>query len=197
MRKSRGVASSDGEVARQGRQSRGIGSTLLSSVAIGALATPILAPAAFAGTYTASDEAAFRNAIAAANADPDPNDTITRTNNVSIASTTAFPALTKPMTINTAGFTLQGANVASGTATGTSLTFRGGTFNTLGSIRGDDAAPSGTTATGGTAMIMYSGGSLTNKWRDHRRLAGPQRRHRWNGGAGVSLTTTLQIRRWP
>jgi hypothetical protein len=76
MRKSRCVASSNGGVAREGRQSRGIGSTLLSSVAIGALATLILAPAAFAGTSTASDEASFRNAITAANVDPDPTATI-------------------------------------------------------------------------------------------------------------------------
>ena len=118
---------------------------------------------AHAGTYTASNETELRNAINAANADGDPTATITLTANVIISNPAAFPAFAKPTTINTGAFTLSGADIASGTATGTTLTFSGGSLTTAGAIRGGNAAtrPSGNAAAGGIA-INFGNGSLAN-----------------------------------
>jgi fibronectin-binding autotransporter adhesin len=81
---------------------------LLSSACIPALALGLgFGSPAAAATYLVNSETDLRNAIALANADPDPSATITLTNNVSVSSA-AFPAFTKPTTINTGSFTLQG-----------------------------------------------------------------------------------------
>jgi fibronectin-binding autotransporter adhesin len=111
-----------------------------SSVALLALSASAWVPQAMAATYTASNETELRNAITAANADADPNATITLTSSFTV-SNTAFPVPTKPMTIDTQGFVL------SGVATGS------GTINFSGS-----SIPSGTLTFAGT----YAGGSPTN-----------------------------------
>ena len=134
------------------------------TLALACLSLPLCALPAHAGSYTAGNETQLRNAINAANADGDPTATITLTANVVISNPAAFPAFVKPTTLDTGAFTLSGADIASGTAPGTTLTFSGGSLITAGTIRGGHAAtrPSGNAAAGGIAINFGSGGSLSN-----------------------------------
>ncbi|TAJ69136.1 MAG: autotransporter domain-containing protein [Phenylobacterium sp.] len=83
------------------------GSGLLVSASYLALAAVALAPqAAWAADHPASDEASFKAAITAANADPAGSPSITLTGNVTIADSATIPALTKPLTLNLGAFQL-------------------------------------------------------------------------------------------
>ncbi|WP_348531801.1 autotransporter outer membrane beta-barrel domain-containing protein [Rhizobium sp. 16-449-1b] len=76
---------------------------------------------ASAGTYTAGTEAELSSAIAAANADGDANATIKLTGD--LATTGVMPSPSKPITIDTQGFTLSGFQALS--TNGQALVFSG------------------------------------------------------------------------
>jgi len=96
---------------------------------------------AAAASYTVSNQAQLVGAINAANADSDPSATITLTGNIALNAGT-LPSPTKPMTIDTQGFTLSGATtntVVSFVGTGGTVTFAGnvlGGTGTSGSTEG-------------------------------------------------------------
>ncbi len=75
---------------------------------------------AWAGNYTASNPTELANAITAANADTDGSSTITLSGNIS-GTTGALPAPTKPISIDTNGFTMSGFQVS----TDQTITFSG------------------------------------------------------------------------
>jgi fibronectin-binding autotransporter adhesin len=134
--------------------------TPLGLLAAVSLMTWPAAPA-FAANYSVSDEAALRQAILDANADPDPNATITLTGNITLSSTAAFAALTKPVTIDTNGFTLSGLDQTAGPSAGGGLTFSGTGLTLSGTFRGGDANPASINA-GGNAVTIGAGGSVRN-----------------------------------
>ncbi|MCA6125775.1 autotransporter outer membrane beta-barrel domain-containing protein [Bradyrhizobium sp. WSM 1704] len=161
---------------------------LLSATFVGS------AGAAQAGNYTAFDETSLRNAVNAANADPDPSASITLTNNVAVASSTAFPAFAKPTTISTGAFTLSGADISSGAGNGGNLIFLGGSLlTTSGAIRGGNADAStatGLAGSGGTALLI-SNGSITNAASVAGGLGGgAYRRTGGVGGVAANLTNS-------
>lgn len=87
---------------------------LLVTASYAALSVAALAPqAALAGSYTADSEAALQTAIAGANADPDASATINLTGGFTITDPAALPTATKPITLNTGGFTLGGLELES------------------------------------------------------------------------------------
>ncbi len=72
-----------------------------------ALSATFLSPVVLAArSLHGKRRASLRTAIDNANADSDPSATITLTGDISFASATAFPAPTKPITLNTNGFGL-------------------------------------------------------------------------------------------
>jgi len=151
---------------------------------------------AYAANYTAANETELRVAINSANADADPSANITLTGNIPLASTTTFAALTKPLTINTNGFTLSGFNQNVGQTRGGSFTIPSGSLIVTGNglIRGGDGfsvAGDASQGVGGAAITM-SGGSLTNQGTlmggtGASKTSGPTGGGA-DGGAGVSLT---------
>lgn len=101
-----------------------------------------------AASYTVTSQAQLIAAINAANADPDANATITLGSNITLAAVT-LPSPTKPMTIDTQGFTLTtpgsgGSNTFAGT--GATLTISG----TL--VGGNGANVAGPTSPGGVGL---------------------------------------------
>ncbi|CAN7500901.1 autotransporter domain-containing protein [Bosea sp. LjRoot90] len=156
---------------------------LLRSVSITTLtlAAWVASPAA-AGTYTASSQAELVTAVQAANADPDPTATIRLTGSFTM-STTSFSPPTKPITIDTQGFTISGTD-GTGVTPGGYLhiveVFGGspGSFTLMGNFRGGNAvsadAGSGIRTRLGATVInngIIQGGNSTGA----------------GGGAGVEL----------
>ncbi|WP_283194140.1 autotransporter outer membrane beta-barrel domain-containing protein [Rhizobium sp. AN80A] len=86
------------------------------ALGVGATLSPALA-----ATYTAGTEAELSSAIAGANADGDANATIKLTGN--LATTGVMPSPSKPITIDTQGFTLSGFQALS--SNGQALVFSG------------------------------------------------------------------------
>ncbi|HZV61573.1 MAG TPA: autotransporter outer membrane beta-barrel domain-containing protein [Methylophilaceae bacterium] len=128
-----------------------------------AMSTGTFTFSAHAANYTAANETELRAAINSANADSDPSATITLTANIPLASTPAFPALTKPLTINTNGFVLSGFDQPAGTGNAGTLQFSGNTLNILGTLRGGNGASStGSDGAGGAGLTLVSGASLIN-----------------------------------
>jgi len=161
-------ARGNGQLFRRKAMHYRLGSSL-AALAIAAAAM-LFASEARGATYTASNEAELRAAIDAANADGDPDSTITLTNNITLADNTALPALTKPLTIYTDGFTLSGQNVAAGNAAGGSIAFpASATSLTIGSesfLRGGDVAPNTVGTIGGDGLLgesltLTNNGSIT------------------------------------
>ncbi|WP_271894266.1 autotransporter outer membrane beta-barrel domain-containing protein [Candidatus Phyllobacterium onerii] len=114
---------------------------------------------ASAGNYTAGNQGALDGAIAAANADPDPIATIRLTGNLSVNST-ALTNPTRPITIDTQGFTLSGLS-ATGLASASGWSVSGGVggmFTLVGNFKGGNAEG----GSGGHALNIRLGGSVTN-----------------------------------
>jgi fibronectin-binding autotransporter adhesin len=112
-----------------------------------------------AGNYTAGNQGQLDGAIAAANADPDPNATIRLTGSFSV-STTSLTVPTKPITIDTQSFTVSGPT-GSGVLSGGSLNLSGaggGMFTLVGTFKGGNADLGG----GGAALQPRFGVSVTN-----------------------------------
>ncbi|TPN54388.1 autotransporter outer membrane beta-barrel domain-containing protein [Mesorhizobium sp. B1-1-9] len=91
---------------------------------------------AIAGNYVANSDGSLRAAITAANADPDPNATITLTGSFTVSST-SLPTSTKPLTIDTQGFTLFGAP-----GSGVAISGAGAVRTLMGTFKGSDGGTS-------------------------------------------------------
>jgi outer membrane autotransporter protein len=118
------------------------------SLAALALACPAASPAR-AATYTAANQGQLNAAITAANADPDPSATIVLT--ASFATSTSLTTPTKPITIDTQGFTLFGAPNS-----GIAITGTGAVRTLVGTFMGSNG---GSSAAG---LQMRNGASVTN-----------------------------------
>lgn len=162
-----------------------------SAVALLALSAATLSPHAIAADYSAANETELRDAIDDANDHPDASSTITLTGDITFASTTAFPALTKPITFNTNGFQLNGQP---GLSTGGGFTFSGGTLAVTGGgeLRGGNSATISNPSSGsvGASVITMTNGSVSNAatitaGRGSDNTSGPA----GSGGIGVSITS--------
>ncbi|GGE32955.1 hypothetical protein GCM10007276_07760 [Agaricicola taiwanensis] len=153
---------------------------------------------ALAASYTASTEQELRDRIADANADADPTATITLTGNIAISDPAAFPALTKPVTIDAGAFTLSGPDVAVGAANGSPLSFSGGSMVLTGTFEGGNAASANSNGSGGSA-ISLTGGSIDNSAAvtggagGSTSLTSPAGRIAGVGGSGMSLTDSVLV----
>lgn len=131
---------------------------------LAAVAAMLSCGTAHAASYTAADENQLRAAIQAANADADPTSTITLLGNVTVGSTTAFPAFTKPVTIETGAYSLTGFNATTAGAAGGALNFSPGSrltnMGALGGGKGADAFRYFAGAAG--AGVSLFSGSLRN-----------------------------------
>lgn len=134
---------------------------------------------AHAGNYLVNDEASFRQAVIDANADGDPASTVTLTANITLTNAAALPTATKPVTINTGGFSVQASTAAAGanlpgtytvitggtlqggTQGGTGLTINGGRLELTGTIRGGNSTGNGGPAvTASNATVHVGPGGL-------------------------------------
>ncbi|KRE22621.1 hypothetical protein ASE66_25895 [Bosea sp. Root483D1] len=125
---------------------------------------------ASAATYFVSTDGQLRAAMTAANGDGDPSSTIVMTASFPSGSA-SFPTATKPITIDTQGFTLFGAPNG-----GTFITGAGAVRTLVGTFRGSDG---GTSA---AALAVRTGASVTNMGLVQGGTTGTG-----NGGPGVDL----------
>ena len=110
----------------QGMQRASVRAPQLSAITLAMAAAQLLPQAASAAEYLVSDQASFTAAMNAANSDPDATATIKLTTNITLSG--ALPgAPTKPITIDTQGFTLNKGSVFGNfvSATDGPLTFNG------------------------------------------------------------------------
>ncbi len=135
---------------------------LLSGVSCVALTIACwLPPPASAADFTAGTDAELRARILDANASPDASSTITLTGSFA-STTTALPASTKAITINTNGFTITGTYAAQTTA----LLFNGvGVNATLAGTGGvvGGGVPGATTTQGQTGLSVNTDATVTNR----------------------------------
>ncbi|MBT2323621.1 autotransporter-associated beta strand repeat-containing protein, partial [Variovorax paradoxus] len=153
----------------------------------------LLSVGAAAATYSVADETQLRQAIAAANADGDPNSSITLTSDIVVTNPAALPAAIKPITLNTGAFTLIAPN-GSGTAAGRTVSIGGGTYNLSGRFRGGSAGTASDNASAGGAAVTMTGGTLRNNAAVSGGTGGPTTTgslvttYGGTGGAGISLS---------
>ncbi|WP_198023996.1 autotransporter outer membrane beta-barrel domain-containing protein [Mesorhizobium sp. LNHC221B00] len=108
-----------------------------AGASLAALVAAGMAPRhAVAGNYVANSDGALRAAITAANADSDPNATITLTASFTVSSSN-LPTPTKPLTIDTQGFTLFGAP-----GSGVPISGAGAVRTLMGTFKGSDGGTS-------------------------------------------------------
>ncbi|TWT13958.1 autotransporter domain-containing protein [Reyranella sp. CPCC 100927] len=135
---------------------------LLAGISVTALAIGCWFPAS-AADFPAGTDQQLRDAIAAANASPDPTSTITLTGSFAVANS-VLPTITKPITINMQGFTLLGIyNAATTSAVGAISVANNGTLTLAGTgaIVGGTGGPAGT-AVGQTGLHVNTGSVVTN-----------------------------------
>ncbi|MBB3656742.1 fibronectin-binding autotransporter adhesin [Rhizobium sp. BK650] len=175
---------------------------LFASVSLAALAIGcFLSSPALAGSYTASNATEFANAVTAANGDPDGSATITLTGNIT-GTIATLPNATKPISINTNGFTMTGLQML--TSNGNTLTFSGaivGNTNQRGFSFNNATTPSSLinngSITGGvnggslnSAGIQFAGpGSFTN----YGTVTGGASAGAALGGHGIAATRAVTI----
>lgn len=122
-----------------------------AGASLAALVVAGIAPRqAMAGNYVANSDGALRAAINAANADSDPNATVTLTGSFAVTSTN-LPVPTKPLTIDTQGFTLFGAP-----GSGVAISGAGAVRTLMGTFMGSDG---GSSAAG---LLIRNGAAVTN-----------------------------------
>ncbi|MBB3441044.1 autotransporter outer membrane beta-barrel domain-containing protein [Rhizobium sp. BK379] len=123
-----------------------------ASLATLALASCLFSPmSAVAGNYTASNATEFANAVTAANGDPDGSATITLTGNIA-GTIAALPNATKPISINTNGFTMTGLQM---------ITSNGNTLTLSGTIVGNIAQRGFWYNSGTLTSTLVNNGSIT------------------------------------
>jgi len=132
------------------------GSVSLVALLLGCVASsPVLA-----ASYFVSNETELRNAITAANASPDASSTITLNNSFAVSGT-SIPALTKPITFDTQGFTLSGIDGSGSIALNFSVASPGGAPITfLGTMKGADSATAGQVGLGNSRVGLVNHGSI-------------------------------------
>jgi fibronectin-binding autotransporter adhesin len=146
----RRVAARNTATARYTARARYTGRAwLLAGASCAALACG-LPTQATAGTYTVINQGQLNGAIAAANADTDPSSTIQLTASF-VTSSAGLTVPTKPITIDTQGFTLFGAPNG-----GTSITGAGAVRTLVGTFIGSNGGSSG------AALQIRNGASVTN-----------------------------------
>ena len=107
-----------------------------------------------AASYTVSSQAELAAAINAANASTDPSSTITLAGNVAFTSSTMLPTPTKPLAIDTQGFTLTGPGLGNGIV----FTAGGGTLTVSGTFYGGDGNNvAGLSSNGGNGLGVNRG----------------------------------------
>ncbi|MER8632390.1 autotransporter outer membrane beta-barrel domain-containing protein [Mesorhizobium opportunistum] len=122
-----------------------------AEASLAALVVAGMAPRqAMAGNYVANSEGTLRAAITAANADLDPNATVTLTASFAVSST-SLPTPTKPLTIDTQGFILFG-----GLGSGVPISGAGAARTLIGTFRGSDG---GTSSAG---LLIRNGAAVIN-----------------------------------
>ncbi|WJI39910.1 MULTISPECIES: autotransporter outer membrane beta-barrel domain-containing protein [Mesorhizobium] len=122
-----------------------------AGASLAALVAAGMAPRqAVAGNYVANSEGTLRAAITAANADLDPNATVTLTASFAVSST-SLPTPTKPLTIDTQGFILFG-----GLGSGVPISGAGAARTLIGTFRGSDG---GTSSAG---LLIRNGAAVIN-----------------------------------
>ncbi len=171
--------------------------TLLAGVSVAALAVGCCLPTPVsAGEYRAATRGELDDQIRAANANGDANPIIKLTGNVGVGAPTSLATATKPITIDTQGFVLSGADGTGATA-GTTVTLQGnggGTYTLMGTFRGGNAnagaAGQGLRLTFGAAAtnngVIQGGNSVSGAGGAGLELGGP--------GAAPSLVNTGTIR---
>jgi autotransporter-associated beta strand protein len=134
-----------------------------NAMALLAMSAAALSPQARGAEYLVANETELRDAIRDANLDGDASSTITLTGNIVLASTAAFDAMTKPITIDTNGFRLDGQ---SGVIPGGTPGFSNNTVTVVGSgeLRGGNTADSSASInlSGGAGLTMTNG-SVSNR----------------------------------
>lgn len=135
---------------------------LLASVSGAALALACWLPVpAMAADYLAGSDAELRGRITQANGDGDPTSTITLTASFPTAAS-SLPVPTKPITIDTQGFTLSGINSTGATVGGTiniiGVAGPSDSFTLQGNFKGGDAQA----ASGGSGISARLSSSVTN-----------------------------------
>lgn len=135
--------------------------TLLCSASLAALALASFSAAALAATYTASNDAELRALIAVANGDGDPTSTIVLTASFA-TNTTSLPQATKPITIDTQGFTLSGID-RTGAVNGNSIIINGlaGSSDSV-TLRGNFRGGNAQAGAGSAGITIRVGASVTN-----------------------------------
>ena len=109
---------------------------------------------ALAADYIVSTQAELTAAINAANASTDPSSTITLSGNLALTSATMLPTPTKPLTIDTQGFTLTGP----GQGNGITFVAGGGTLTINGTLYGGNGTNVvGTASNGGGGLGVNRG----------------------------------------
>lgn len=160
------------------------GNSLLAGVSGVAMAC-WLPGEAFAASYMVSNEAELAAAINAANADGDPSSSIVMTQSFSVLGTTTLPAPTKPLTIDTQGFTLSATAV--GTTPG-NVRFTGSFPNSSLTLAGTIVgAAQGTAATGIGLVVDSSGSGTSAQVINNGSISGGAATTAGRGGLGVSL----------
>ncbi|RVA24790.1 hypothetical protein EN935_25480, partial [Mesorhizobium sp. M7D.F.Ca.US.004.03.1.1] len=150
-----------GRIRARGGLLAGGSRRLLAGASLAVLVVVGLAPRpAMAGNYVANDDASLRAAIIAANADADPNATITLTSSFSVSASN-LPAAAKPITIDTQSFTLKGVDNSAGA--GGRITFAGpGSIETLaGTFSGGNAGAS-VNVNGAIGVLINTQASVIN-----------------------------------
>ncbi|MEK1901785.1 MAG: hypothetical protein AAAB19_19700, partial [Rhizobium sp.] len=134
--------------------------TLLAGVSATALAIACCLPTVVAaGEYTAGTQGQLDGAIRAANLDGDASATIRLTGSFFVNST-SLAISTKPITIDTQGFTVSGLN-GSGATAGTTVALQGnsgGTYILKGTFKGGDAAA----GSGGSVRLAFGASVINN-----------------------------------
>jgi len=141
------------------RRSGGRG-RLLAGAGVAALTLALLHAAPVrAAEYLVANDAQLRAAITAANADADPSATIVLTGSFAVANTN-LPLVTKPITIDTRGFTLTGATT-NATAVRVGGPYTTGSLTLDGAILGVSGGVA-STVIGGSGLQVSVGASVTN-----------------------------------
>jgi fibronectin-binding autotransporter adhesin len=135
-------------------------SGLLAGAGVAALTLALLhATPVRAAEYLVANDAQLRAAITAANADADPSATIVLTGSFAVANTN-LPLVTKPITIDTRGFTLTGATT-NATAVRVGGPYTTGSLTLDGAILGVSGGVA-STVIGGSGLQVSVGAVVTN-----------------------------------
>lgn len=145
---------------RSGQSARRSGSpaVMLCGISLSALAMVLAGVAPVrAATYSVSTEAQLRQALIDANADGDAGATINLAGNILVLDPTGFDQATKPISIDTNGFSLAGDVGVGITGAGISPTFLGGLITIKGAVNGGSAALVNSRGSGGNGVTISDG----------------------------------------